>query len=112
MPRSISPRCSPTTCPPRRCAGPDTRNTNFVGGHNDREGIPVDALIAAITKQLREKGPELAKYFMEGGPQGLLELREFVARKLTRDRGAPTDPDQVLITSGSLQGLDLVNRRC
>ena len=83
---------------------------NFVGGHNDREGVPVDALIEAVTKQLREKGPELAKYFMEGGPQGLAELREFVARKMTKDRGTPTTPDQVLITSGSLQGLDLVNK--
>lgn len=82
---------------------------NFVGGHNDREAIPVDALIEAVTAQLREKGPELAKYHMEGGPQGLRELREFVARKLTKDRGTPTDSDEVLITSGSLQGLDLVN---
>lgn len=82
---------------------------NFVGGHNDREGIPVDALIKAVTKQLTEKGAELATYNLEGGPQGMLELREFVARKMTRDRGMPTDPDQVLITSGSLQGLDLVN---
>ena len=83
---------------------------NFVGGHNDREGIPVDALIDAVTKQMRAKGPELAKYFMEGGPQGLADLRAFVARKMTVSRGTPTAPDQVLITSGSLQGLDLVNQ--
>ena len=83
---------------------------NFVGGHNDREGIPVDALIDAVTRQLREKGPELARYHLEGGPQGMLQLREFVAQKLTRDRGTPTTPEQVLITSGSLQGLDLVNQ--
>ena len=82
---------------------------NFVGGHNDREAIPVDALIEAVTKQLRNRGQELATYFMEGGPQGMLQLREFVASKMTVDRAAPTDPDQVLITSGSLQGLDLVN---
>lgn len=82
---------------------------NFVGGHNDREAIPVDALIAAVTKQLREKGADLATYHLHGGPQGMLELREFVARKMIRDRGMPTTPDQVMITSGSLQGLDLVN---
>jgi 2-aminoadipate transaminase len=46
---------------------------------------------------------------LHGGPQGMLELREFVARKTTRDRGMPTTVDQVMITSGSLQGLDLVN---
>src|SRR5690606_23637313 len=82
---------------------------NFVGGHNDPEGIPVEALIDSAVRQLRAKGPLLAMYSMDGGPQGLRELRELVAEKLTRDRGAPTDPDQVLITSGSLQGLDLVN---
>lgn len=82
---------------------------NFVGGHNDRTAIPVEAMIEAVTKQLREKGHELATYNLEGGPQGMRQLREFVAKKMTRDRGTPTDPDQVLITSGSLQGLDLVN---
>ena len=83
---------------------------NFVGGHNDPEGIPVDALIESATRQLRSKGRDLAIYTLDGGPQGLRELREVVARKLTGDRGAPTDPEQVLITSGSLQGLDLVNQ--
>lgn len=83
---------------------------NFVGGHNDPEGIPVEALIEAATRQLRARGRELAVYTLDGGPQGLRELRAVVAQKLTRDRGAPTDPDQVLITSGSLQGLDLVNQ--
>ena len=82
---------------------------NFVGGHNAPEAIPVDALIDAVTKQMREKGAELARYNLEGGPQGMLELREVVARKMTRDRGMKTAPDDVLITSGSLQGLDLVN---
>ncbi|MEM9061291.1 MAG: PLP-dependent aminotransferase family protein [Pseudomonadota bacterium] len=82
---------------------------NFVGGHNDRTAIPVEALIQAVTTQLQARGQELATYSLEGGPQGMLQLREFVAKKMIRDRGMPTNPDQVLITSGSLQGLDLVN---
>ncbi|MEM7422842.1 MAG: PLP-dependent aminotransferase family protein [Pseudomonadota bacterium] len=82
---------------------------NFVGGHNDRDSIPVDTLIAAMTRQLRERGAELATYNLEGGPQGMIELREFVARKMSEDRAMATTADQVLITSGSLQGLDLVN---
>ena len=82
---------------------------NFVGGHNAREAIPVEALIAGLTKQLTEKGKELAKYHWDSGPQGMLELREMVADLMTNVRGAPTTADQVLILSGSLQGLDLVN---
>ncbi|MEM6661335.1 MAG: PLP-dependent aminotransferase family protein [Pseudomonadota bacterium] len=95
--------------PPAAGPWPGFPTHNFVGGHGDRDSIPVDSLIEAITRQMREKGPDLATYFMAGGPQGMLELREFVARKMTKDRGTPTTADQVLITSGSLQGLDLVN---
>ena len=82
---------------------------NFVGGHNDRTAIPVEALIKGVTAELRRIGPELATYNLEGGPQGYEPLRQFVANKMSHDRGTPTTPDQVLITSGSLQGLDLVN---
>ena len=82
---------------------------NFVGGHNDREGIPVEAMAQAVAKQLTEIGPELATYHLEGGPQGMSRLREVVAEKLNRDRGMAITADEVLITSGSLQGLDLVN---
>ena len=82
---------------------------NFVGGHNDREGIPVKALAEAVSKQLTQIGPELATYHLEGGPQGMTRLREVVAEKLNRDRGMSITADEVLITSGSLQGLDLVN---
>ena len=96
--------------PPAAQAWTGFAEHNFVGGHNDPEGIPVEALIESATRQLRAKGRELAIYTLDGGPQGLLELRAVVARKLTEDRGAPTDPDQVLITQGSLQGLDLVNQ--
>jgi 2-aminoadipate transaminase len=37
-------------------------------------------------------------------------LREFVARKVARDAGIQCSADDILITSGSLQGLDLVNQ--
>lgn len=82
---------------------------NFVGGHNDPEGVPVEAFAEIAADILRRKGRHLATYFMDGGPQGLMELRQFVVDKLARDRGVATRPEDVLITSGSLQGLDLVN---
>ncbi|MGI9399946.1 MAG: PLP-dependent aminotransferase family protein [Rhizobiaceae bacterium] len=82
---------------------------NFVGGHVDRDAIPVEELVSAATAILRKKGPELATYHMDSGPQGLLQLREFVARRMKRDRGIECNSDHILITSGSVQGLDLVN---
>jgi DNA-binding transcriptional MocR family regulator len=42
-------------------------------------------------------------------PTGLPALREAVAARFT-GRGVPTRPDQVLITNGSLHGLDLLLR--
>ena len=82
---------------------------NFTGGHNDRDAIPVESLATEMANILREKARDLATYFMDSGPQGVRELREFVAERMARDRGMQCNPDQVLITSGSMQGLDLVN---
>jgi 2-aminoadipate transaminase len=82
---------------------------NFVGGHNDADSVPVEGLIAAATKVLKREGKTLATYGLNSGPLGYLPLREFIARKLARDAGIKCSPDEILITSGSLQGLDLVN---
>lgn len=82
---------------------------NFVGGHNDADSVPVQALAAAATRVLAREGASLARYGLDSGPLGYGPLREFVAAKLARDAGIACTPDQVLITSGSLQGLDLVN---
>jgi 2-aminoadipate transaminase len=49
-------------------------------------------------------------YGLHSGPQGYRPLREFIARKVARDAGISCAPDDVLLTSGSLQGLDLVNQ--
>ena len=82
---------------------------NLLGGHNDADGVPVDALIAAASKVLKREGRTLATYGLESGPLGYRPLREYIARKLGADAGIACSADQILITSGSLQGLDLVN---
>ena len=82
---------------------------NFVGGHNDAAHVPVDALIAAATAVLAREGRTLATYGLESGPQGYRPLREFLAAKLGRDAGIACTADNILIVSGSLQALDLVN---
>src|SRR6266853_1372480 len=82
---------------------------NFIGGHNDRTLIPVEGLIEAAAAVLRRQGPELALYGMGLGPQGYPGLRKFVADKVKRWRGIDAGPDDVLITQGSGQAIDLVN---
>ncbi|GEM45362.1 MocR-like pyridoxine biosynthesis transcription factor PdxR [Deinococcus cellulosilyticus] len=43
-------------------------------------------------------------------PQGLLALREQIADHLRRSRGLQCHAEQVLVTAGALQGIDLVAR--
>jgi 2-aminoadipate transaminase len=82
---------------------------NFVGGHNDADSVPVDGLVEAAARVLRREGRTLSTYGLNSGALGYRPLREFIARKLADDAGIACSPDEVLITSGSLQGLDLVN---
>ncbi len=83
---------------------------NFIGGHNDTTQIPTAELGAAAVSVLAREGAKLAMYNLGEGPQGYPGLRDFVADKLTRHRGMRVSRDDVLITSGSGQGIDLVSR--
>lgn len=82
---------------------------HFIGGNNDPELVPVDRLLAASNAVIAREGKNLATYNLLTGPQGYKPLREFLVGKLKRDAGMVCSADDILITSGSLQGLDLVN---
>jgi 2-aminoadipate transaminase len=82
---------------------------NFTGGNNDADEVPVDGLIAAATASLKREGRNLATYNLAHGPQGYRPLREFLVAKLKRDAGIDCTADEILLVSGSLQALDLVN---
>jgi 2-aminoadipate transaminase len=82
---------------------------NFIGGHNDPDHVPVDRILKAATDVLSREGKNLATYGLASGPLGYRPLREFLVQKLQRSAGISCDADEILITSGSLQALDLVN---
>src|SRR6516162_3847717 len=82
---------------------------NFVGGHNDADQVPLDALLKAANDVLAREGRTLATYGLASGPLGYRPLRDFLAQKLERTAGISCAADEILITSGSLQALDLVN---
>src|SRR3954468_16567602 len=82
---------------------------SFVGGNNDPDQVPVEGLREAINAVLTREGKALATYGLAHGPQGYLPLREFLAKKLKRDAGMVCAADDIMIVSGSLQALDLVN---
>ena len=82
---------------------------SFVGGNNDSPSVPVGGLTEAAMAVLAKHGSELATYNLGGNPQGFEGLREFVAASLAANAHMPTSTEQVLVVSGSLQALDLVN---
>src|SRR5580692_3900595 len=82
---------------------------SFVGGNNDPDQVPLEGLIEAVNAVLRREGKTLATYGLASGPQGYLPLRQFLTAKLKRDAGINCAADEILIVSGSLQALDLVN---
>jgi 2-aminoadipate transaminase len=82
---------------------------SFVGGNNDPDQVPVEGLIEAVNAVLKREGKTLATYGLASGPQGYLPLRQFLTAKLKRDAGIECAADEILVVSGSLQALDLVN---
>ena len=83
---------------------------SFIGGNNDPDQIPVEGLIDAVNAVLKREGKTLATYGLASGPQGYRPLRDFLTHKLKRDAGITCAADDILIVSGSLQALDLVNQ--
>jgi 2-aminoadipate transaminase len=82
----------------------------FIGGNNDPEQIPIEGLIDAAASVLRRDGSKLAIYNLGLGPQGYPGLRQFVAGKCERQRGIKASVDDVMITTGSGQGLDMISK--
>ncbi|MEH6753104.1 MAG: PLP-dependent aminotransferase family protein [Alphaproteobacteria bacterium] len=82
---------------------------NFIGGHNDADAVPVDDFIAASRDVLTKDGQTLSTYGLASGPQGYQPLREFLAKSLNQRTGMTESADNILVVSGSLQALDLVN---
>jgi 2-aminoadipate transaminase len=82
---------------------------NFIGGHNDPKHVPVQALLDAATAVLKREGVTLATYGLNSGPLGYRPLREFLSGKLKGHAGIDCSADEILVTSGSMQGLELVN---
>src|ERR1700743_1820909 len=82
---------------------------SFVGGNNDPDQVPVEGLIDAVNAVLKREGRTLATYGLASGPQGYRPLRDFISAKLKRDAAITCTADDILVVSGSLQALDLVN---
>ncbi len=77
---------------------------SFAGGLPSPLTFPIDAMREASERVLRDDGKAALQY---AASEGYAPLREWVAHDL-RKQGMNVSPDQVLITTGSQQGLDLL----
>ncbi len=77
---------------------------SFAGGLPSPQTFPIDAMREASERVLGDDGKAALQY---AASEGYAPLREWVAQDLLK-QGMHVSPDQVLITTGSQQGLDLV----
>jgi len=79
---------------------------SFAGGLPAADVFPIERVQQACRKVLAEHGPESLQY---SATEGYGPLREFLARQMSR-YGIIAGPENVLITSGSQQALDLIGK--
>ncbi len=79
---------------------------SFGGGLPAPEVFPIEEIAQAAQKVLREKGPQSLQY---STTEGYLPLREFIAHYVSAGK-ISISPDNVLITSGSQQALDILGK--
>ncbi|MDR7049711.1 2-aminoadipate transaminase [Duganella sp. 3397] len=79
---------------------------SFAGGLPSPLTFPVEEMQVAYDKVLRENGKVALQY---GPTDGYLPLRQWIADSLSTE-GAKIVPEQVLMTSGSQQALDLLGK--
>ena len=83
---------------------------SMAGGHPSASTFPVARLRDACARILADDRPDARTSLQYGPSEGYQPLREWVAADLARKQGMQVTADQVLITAGSQQGLDLVGK--
>ncbi len=79
---------------------------SFAGGLPAPDVFPVEEFAEACNRVLHEHGAQALQY---GTTEGYWPLREMIARHTGR-YGISITPDNVMITSGSQQALDLIGK--
>ncbi|WP_433942884.1 PLP-dependent aminotransferase family protein [Paenibacillus sp. SN-8-1] len=69
--------------------------------------VPMDQWQKSLIRTCRKATPELLGY---GPAEGSLALRKEIARLLRSSRSIPVEPEQIVITTGATQALDILAR--
>ncbi|MDO9626501.1 MAG: PLP-dependent aminotransferase family protein [Methanobacteriaceae archaeon] len=79
---------------------------SFAGGLPSPESFPVKPISHSVNKVLSEDGKDALQY---STTEGYRPLREYIAQRYSK-YGLEVDADEILITNGSQQCLDLVGK--
>ena len=79
---------------------------SLAGGMPNIKDLPLDEIGDHIARMICDHGTQVMQY---GSGQGEPRIREQIC-ELMAEEGSVADPDDIVITAGSQQGLDLVTR--
>ena len=77
---------------------------SFSGGLPDPRTFDIDAIRQTANKVFAEEGPSALNY---GPTSGYPQLREWIADRMQRKEGITASPEEILVTSGSVEALHL-----
>jgi 2-aminoadipate transaminase len=84
----------------------DPNIISFAGGLPNRAFFPAEEIERATNRVFREYGRDIFQY---GNSEGHMGLREYISERY-RQKNLDIPVDNILITSGSQQGLDLLGK--
>ena len=79
---------------------------SLAGGMPNIKDLPLESIASSMGQMVAEHGTQVMQY---GSGQGELQLREQILDVMALE-GIQAHPDDIVITAGSQQGLDLVTR--
>ncbi len=85
----------------------DPEVISFAGGLPSPKSFPIDDLQSIVHSVLQHHGKDALQY---GSTEGLPVLREVIAERAIKDGMKNITKDNVIITSGSQQALDIVGK--
>lgn len=80
---------------------------SFAGGHPNADLFPLEEIAAASNKVLQKSGRQALQY---ASTEGDLRLRKWIAKRYHDKQGLNIPLNNILITSGSQQALDLLGK--
>lgn len=85
-------------------AAADPDIISFAGGLPNPVSFPVEGMDKAAQKVLEENGVQALQY---SGAQGYAPLRQFICDRYKKGMGLDFSPEEIIITNGSQQALDM-----